>query len=340
MILEAILAAIAGLTLVALGLFWNIPGETIVPLLGAYAYIMFRVLPAAKAAMTHLSRLESARFHMQLVLRHVNLPAEYPQRSGQPVLLRMAEELSLENVSFTYPGQEAPAVENFSACVRRGESIGLVGPSGAGKSTLMLLVLGLLRPTQGRISVDGCDIGDNLPGWRQGIGYVSQRVYLLDGTIAQNIALGCSEIDFPWLMQCVRMACLDGVIESLPAGLNATIGENGVRLSGGQRQRIAIARALYRRPQFLLFDEATSALDNETERLITDSIRQLHGKITVIAIAHRLSTVRHCDRLFFLKNGSLLDAASYAELYQRNRDFKQMAVGSVSAAADSISPAI
>lgn len=328
MILEVVFGFAAGAMLIALAVSEKGSGAQITPVLGALAYIVFRLIPVSKGIMSHLGNIEYARTHVERMLEHLSLPREHPKVIAD-VPLRIREALVVDGLAFRYPHTHRAAVHGFSARIGWGESVGLVGPSGAGKTTLMLLLLGLLPPETGRILADGHDIRGNLPGWRRGIGYVSQNVYLLDDTVRRNVALGFADhqIDDVWLERCADMACLMPVIRELPRGMDTLIGENGVRLSGGQRQRMAIARALYHRPELLLLDEATSALDNETERAVTESIRRLHGEITMIIIAHRLTTLRDCDRLLFIEDGRLADAAPFDVLLQRNARFRKMAHG-------------
>src|SRR5262249_15139798 len=208
-----------------------------------------------------------------------------------------------------------------------GESIGIVGPTGAGKSTLIDLVLGLLQPATGHITADGTDIFTALGTWQRKIGYVPQTVYLIDDTVRRNVAFGLSdeEIDDTTVREAVRMAQLDGFLAHTPHGLDTVIGERGARLSGGERQRIAIARALYTQPDLLVFDEATAALDGQTERDLTRAIESLHGKKTLLIIAHRLSTVRSCERLVFLRNGRIEAHGTFDELVERSAHFRALA---------------
>jgi ABC-type multidrug transport system fused ATPase/permease subunit len=200
--------------------------------------------------------------------------------------------------------------------IRKGESIGLIGPSGSGKSTLLDLLLGLLPPNSGKILVDGRDIYSNLRGWQDQIGYVSQSIYLTDDTLRRNIAFGIpsDEIDERSVRSALKAAQLEEFVNELPLGLDTMVGERGVRLSGGQRQRIGIARALYHDPELLVLDEATSALDNETEKGVMDSVAKLHGTKTIIIVAHRLSTVKGCDRLYRLDRGRIVQEGRYSEV--------------------------
>ena len=190
------------------------------------------------------------------------------------------------------------------------------GGSGAGKSTLIDIILGLLPPTAGCVSVDGVDIQGNLRGWQNLVGYVSQTIYLCDDTIRRNIAFGVpeKEIDDAAVRRALVSAQLDGFVDGLPEGVQTFVGERGVRLSGGQRQRIGIARALYRDPQVLVLDEATSALDSQTEREVMAAVNSLHGAKTLIIVAHRLSTVAECDLLFRLEGGRVIQSGTFAEV--------------------------
>jgi ATP-binding cassette, subfamily B, bacterial PglK len=204
--------------------------------------------------------------------------------------------------------------------------VGFVGPSGAGKTTAVDVILGLLEPRQGRVLVDGRDIRGDVAAWQRQIGYIPQSIFLTDDTIRRNIAFGLEDaaIDDDAVWRAVEAAQLRELVESLPEGLDTVVGERGIRLSGGQRQRIGIARALYHNPAVLVMDEATSALDNQTERYITEALDRLRGKRTLILIAHRLTTVKKCDRLFFLKDGQLFGHGTHEELMS-NPEFRGMA---------------
>jgi ABC-type multidrug transport system fused ATPase/permease subunit len=216
--------------------------------------------------------------------------------------------LELNKVSYTYPGADEPALRDLSLVVHRGESVGFVGTSGAGKSTLIDVILGLLPVERGEVRVDGHNIQRSLREWQDQIGYVPQFIYLTDDTLMRNVAFGLSDaqIDKAAVWRAIRAAQLESFVNDLPEGLETMVGERGVRLSGGQRQRIGIARALYHDPAVLVLDEATSALDTDTESGVMLSVHALHGEKTVIIIAHRLSTVEHCDSLYRLEKGRLV----------------------------------
>lgn len=218
------------------------------------------------------------------------------------------EELRVQNVSFRYNGSKQNIVTNLNLRIKKGEAIAFIGTSGVGKSTLADLILGLLLPQQGAIYMDGEDITSIPEKWAYTIGYVPQSVFLSDASIEENIAFGVSKdkIDSERLAETIKQAELEEFINSLPDGLETFVGDRGIRLSGGQRQRIAIARALYRNPEILVLDEATSALDNDTENAIMSAVDSLQGHITLIIIAHRLTTVRNCDVIYEVKNQGII----------------------------------
>jgi len=302
----------------------------LVSLLGLYAYAGFRIIPSAYRIMLGVSTIR----HGTAAVNHVyndfmafepDLPVAGGAANGED--LSFTDRLVLDEVSYAYDVADAPVLQEVSLTIRRGESIGIVGPTGVGKSTLIDLVLGLLPPSSGHILVDGKDVFSAVQSWRRKIGYVPQSIFLTDDTLRRNIAFGLedTEIDAQKLQAAVRMAQLEKFVATLPRGLETVVGERGVRLSGGQRQRVGIARALYHEPEILVFDEATSALDNQTERAVIGAIEALRGEKTLLIVAHRLSTVRGCDRLVFLQDGRIADCGSFDELLMNNADFRDMA---------------
>ena len=205
--------------------------------------------------------------------------------------------IEIQELTFKYNGAKKNALEKISLEIEKGGFVGIIGESGAGKTTFVDILLGLLPPVEGSIYVDGVDIYSNLSGWLNNVSYVPQTIYLIDGTIKENIAFGVPAdcVDDEKIRKVIEMAELKDFVDALPDKENTNVGDRGARLSGGQRQRIGIARALYQDPTVLVLDEATSALDNETEKSITETILKLKGSITIIAIAHRLSTLENCD---------------------------------------------
>jgi ABC-type bacteriocin/lantibiotic exporter with double-glycine peptidase domain len=222
----------------------------------------------------------------------------------------------LENITYHYSDTLEPAIKNISLTIKKGQSIALIGKSGSGKTTLVDIILGLLKIESGDIWVDGVSIYSNLRCWQNLIGYIPQSIFLIDDTIERNIAFGVPDhlIDYEKLDKAIQAAQLTELIEQLPNGIKTSVGERGVRLSGGQRQRVGIARALYHDREILVLDEATAALDNETESMVSESIRALSGTKTMIIIAHRLTTVKHCDRVYMLEKGCIVKSGSYQEV--------------------------
>jgi ATP-binding cassette, subfamily B, bacterial PglK len=296
------------------------------PILGLCAYGGFRIVPSVNRL---LLAWTSMRFGAAIVdqlyddFQLFETTADRTASSGDAVL---RDRIVFDRVRYAYDGASSPALHDLSLTIRRGEAIAVVGATGAGKSTLINILLGLLKPASGSVTVDGRDIFDNLRGWRRRIGYVPQEIYLFDDTLRRNIALGLkdSEIEEPRLAAAIRMAQLEAFVAALPLGVDTVIGERGVRLSGGERQRVAIARALYSEPELLVLDEATSALDNRTERELARAIEALQGGRTIVIVAHRMTTVRRCDRLVFLRFGRIEGEGTFEELLQTNADFRAM----------------
>ncbi len=284
----------------------------IIPTLSVFALAAFRLLPSANRILSAANSLRYAESVVDTLKGQQNpsftefVNTKINQYETKSLLFDTC--IELHNITYKYPGTQEDALINISLTINKGESIGIVGKSGAGKSTLSDVILGLLMPTTGVVSVDGINIQTNIEAWQQKIGYVQQDIFLLDESVRKNIAFGLleREVDESRMGRVIVEARLDEFIGSLAKGLDTKLGERGVRLSGGQKQRIGIARALYRDPSILIFDEATSALDGETESEIVSAIKSLKSVKTIIVIAHRLSTIEHCDKIIELKNGRLL----------------------------------
>lgn len=286
--------------------------EQVLPTVGLFAAAAFRLMPSFNRI---LGGMQSLRYYWPAV-NTLNQEVQIGKGSADKAVenrepgfkLQFLSELTVVNVSYEYAGGRSPALQNVTLQARAGESIGLVGSSGSGKSTLVDIILGLLEPDSGEVCVDGVSIQQNLRGWQDKIGYVPQSIYLTDDTLARNIAFGLPDdkIDPNAVRRALAAAQLEDFVAHLPQGLSTRVGERGVRLSGGQRQRIGIARALYHDPDVLVLDEATSSLDISTEQGIMQAVMSLRGKKTVLIVAHRLSTVEHCDRLYKLDNGRLV----------------------------------
>ena len=299
----------------------------VLPVLGAYAFAGLRLFPTVQEIFKDISTLRYCKPALDEL--HADLagaPPDLSRHADGPVL-HLRRQLALREVTYTYPGADRPALDDMTLTIEANTTVGFVGSTGAGKTTVFNIILGLMTPQEGALVVDGEPIGPhNAARWQRSIGYVPQFIFIVDDTIASNIALGLpsDEIDRAALERAARDAELHDFILSLPEGYETMVGENGVRLSGGQRQRIGIARALYRNPDVLIFDEATSALDNVTERSVMRSIGALSGRKTIFIIAHRLSTVRHCDNIFLLKEGQVVGRGAYDHLVEHNQDFSDL----------------
>ena len=307
MLIETIIVCGLLLLIITKLMLGNQP-EEIVPLLGVLALAAFRLMPSANRI---VDLANGIRFQMPLFNEYLLIIKNKGAKETETCLQKPESRMDFENVvsveelSFAYPEIEKQVLNNISFSIPKGKFVGIVGPSGAGKTTFVDILLGLLAPSKGKISVDGKNIYDDIRTWQANLAYVPQSIYLIDGTIRENIALGVDEkeINDALINKVLQMAELYDFVQELPAGIDTTVGERGVKLSGGQRQRIGIARALYYQPQVLVLDEATSALDNETEKSITDTILKLKGQITIIAVAHRLTTLAQCDFKVKFENG-------------------------------------
>lgn len=277
--------------------------EEIVPLLGVLALAAFRLMPSANRIVNLFNTIKFQQpLFYELYPELMDIKERQESRkesyylSVQPKL-KFEKSIQVNKLRFAYPEGREDVLRNVSFSIGKGDFAGIIGPSGAGKTTFVDILLGLLKPSDGNIKVDGQDIFDNIRSWQANLAYVPQSIYLIDGSVKENIALGVApeNIDNALIEKSLHMAELYDFVSELPEGMETRVGERGVKLSGGQRQRIGIARALYQQPEVLILDEATSALDNDTEKSITDTILKLKGQITIIAIAHRLSTLAECD---------------------------------------------
>ncbi len=300
------------------------PGQVTIAL-GLLAAVAFRLSPLANRVVGATGTIQNARAGLDLLAAEVS----EQKRSGSGTHakartpLSLAHKLELKGVGYTYPGRDRPALRGIDLTIRRGEVIGVVGASGAGKTTLIDIILGLLVPAEGVVLVDGKPIG---PDSHLNAGYVPQEIFLFDDSLRANIAFGAprQEVGDDDIRRVLGLVRLEGLLQGLPDGLDTTLGERGRLLSGGQRQRVGIARALCHGPELLVLDEATSAMDVHTEERITDAIAALRGTVTIIVIAHRLSTVRNCDAIVLLDEGRVVDQGSFDELNARNAAFRSM----------------
>lgn len=310
--------------------------EDLTAILGIFALASIRLLPAISNLVSNINTFRSNTFAVDKLffdfkeiekegiipnacISHLpkNLSLGY---DTLPISLR--NQIVLDKVTFQYPNTLKNSLYEISLTVQKGQSIGLIGKSGAGKTTLVDVLLGLFVPQSGDIKVDGVSVYSNLRVWQNMLGYVPQSIFLIDDTLERNIAFGVPDelIDQNRLSKAIEMAQLTEVVKQLPQGIQTVLGERGVLLSGGQRQRIGIARVLYHEREVLVFDEATAALDGETETLVTEATKALSGSKTIIIIAHRLSTLEHCDTIYQLDRGQIVKSGSYQQVVLVNKE--------------------
>lgn len=300
------------LLLITFKMIFNTDPSSIIPALGVLALAAMRLMPCMNQITGLFNEIKfkmpffNEVFDDFIAIKNQKKEDEVSNQRGEKERLPFDKEISVENLTFGYPDTNKNVFENVSFTIPKGKFVGVVGPSGAGKTTFVDILLGLLQPSGGSINVDGKNIFENIQGWLDNVSYVPQSIYLIDGTIRENIAFGIlpEDIDDKRIEKVLKMAELYDFVQSLELKENTPCGDKGAKLSGGQKQRIGIARALYQNPSVLILDEATSALDTETEKQITETINKLKGEITIIAIAHRLSTLENCDFKIKFENNS------------------------------------
>ncbi len=295
------------------------------PIISLYVFVGYRLMPSLQqiyVSFTHLAYIRPSLEKLSDDLKSLK-PVKI---NKDQAIMSLNKEINLKNISFSYPNTYREIIKNISLTIPVNSTIGLVGVTASGKTTIVDIILGLLEVQKGSLEVDGQVITkDNLRSWQRSIGYVPQNIYLSDDTVSANIAFGVepSEIDQDLVEKASKIASAHNfVIDELPDKYLTLIGERGVKLSGGQRQRIGIARALYNNPKILILDEATSSLDNQTEETVMQSIYKLGKKMTIIIIAHRLGTVKNCDKIFFLSKGELELQGNFDELKKQNKFFQ------------------
>lgn len=302
----------------------------ILPILGVFAFAAQRLMPEMSKLYAAVIKLNSSGPAVETVFNDVVRLSRQETRVAQATQpIRLRQKLTMNGVSYTYPEAKQKGLSNVSVTIHAGETIGIVGGTGAGKTTFADLVLGLLSPQSGALEVDGTVISrKDVRAWRDSVSYVPQQIFLSDASIIENIAFGVDKkaIDQELVDRAVACAQLkDFIAQELPDGYTTSVGDSGVRLSGGQRQRIGIARALYSDADLIVLDEATSALDNLTEKKVMAAINALPNTKTIVMIAHRLSTVRNCDRIILMKSGEVDAVGSWEELIEKNEDFRALA---------------
>lgn len=307
------LVAVSTLCVLAGTMLWQgRDSRDMVASLGLFATAAFRLIPSVNRIAMAAQNFRFNESGLEALRHDLDLP-DVPPKVTRSVVFENT--IALEGVSFQFANTSTPALQGVTINIPHGKAIGIIGGSGAGKSTAVDVLLGLLEPSEGRVTVDGIDIRDDLRGWQDLVGYVPQSIYLCDESLRENVAFGVppGEIDEQALERAVRAARLEDFVASLPEGLATVVGERGVRLSGGQRQRVGIARALYHDPEVLVLDEATSALDTTTESEVMEAVNALHGAKTLVIIAHRLSTVEQCDVVYRLERGRVVGSGAYTD---------------------------
>ena len=291
--------------------------QKLIPVLTLYSFAALRLMPSTNSVLTNILALRANRNAVALLYKDLKDLEEVSHITSHPADIDKDDEpflkLELRDISYTYPTAKQPALLNISLVIKAGQSVGIIGASGAGKTTILDLLLGLLEPSTGEVLFNGRALSTTRADLMKNVAYLPQEIFLADSSLRENVALGLmpGEIDELLLVQSLEMARLSDLILELPEGLDTVIGERGVRLSGGQRQRIALARAFYHQRSVLVFDEATSALDNSPESEIVTEIHQLKRRKTLIMIAHRLSTLKHCDIIVKLDKGRIVDVGSF-----------------------------
>tara|TARA_Y100001936_G_scaffold253459_1_gene318232 strand:- start:3021 stop:4838 length:1818 start_codon:yes stop_codon:yes gene_type:complete len=299
-----------------------------VPLLGALALGAQRLLPNLQLSYASWASIIGSKSSLKDI---IELLQNSKKERDIPLDIKTVDfkkSLKIENVSFKYENQENFALDNINLVIQRNSKIGFVGSTGSGKSTLFDLIMGLLKPINGKVLLDDNPLlEEDIAGWQRNISHVPQNIYLSDGTIAENIAFGIepSLVDIGRVKFAADVACISSFIESNPSKYDALVGERGVKISGGEKQRIGIARAIYKERKLLILDEATSALDNSTEKKVIEAITNLKSKPTILMIAHRLSTVKSCDSIVQLENGKIVAKGSYEDLLKNSSSFKELA---------------
>jgi ABC-type multidrug transport system fused ATPase/permease subunit len=292
--------------------------SAILPSLSLFLFAALRMLPSANRIISSLQAMRVSRPSVEMLYEELMLCQRENEKELLPTdsIVTMNQSICFDQVSYSYPSSSLKSLESIDLQIRSGSVVGIIGQSGAGKTTLVNILTGLLKPTAGKILVDDMDITEHMVDFRKQIGYVPQSVFLIDDSLKRNIAFGLddADIDLSRVHDAIHAAQLDEVVANLPQGIDSLIGERGVKLSGGQKQRIGIARALYNKPSILILDEGTSALDSETEQYIMSSVAKLKGKLTIILVAHRYSTLHFCDIVYKMQGGRIIGKGKLEEL--------------------------
>ena len=297
--------------------------QNALPVLGIFVAASLRIIPSINQIVRSINQIKNSIYAASRLLSDLKEIDKFHKDrdfniKGNKDTFERFEELNIKSIDFSYPGTNDKAIKNISLNIKQGECIGIIGKTGSGKTTLIDIMLGFLKPSNGDILANNTPIKNDLKSWMSLTAYIPQSIFLIDDTIKKNIALGIedSEIDLEMIKKSLSMSRLDSFVENLPEKIETVIGERGMRLSGGQRQRIALARAFYFQRQIIVMDEATSSLDNETEKEVIDSINRMKRKITMLVIAHRLSTVKNCDYIYKIEDGEIIESGIPEKILQ------------------------
>ena len=289
--------------------------ELVVPILTMFSIAAIRLFPSVNQIVSGISHIRFGRPVVALLYKDLKASNYYnfDQKINSIDETPIFKSIELRDVSFAYPNRDYKVIDNLTIKVKKGDSVGIIGPSGSGKTTILDILLGLIEVDQGKVLFNNDDLNNCYSEWKSHVAYIPQNIFIIDDTVTRNIALGVPDdlVDHTMLNNSINQSKLTELINQMPKGINTLLGEAGVQLSGGQRQRIALARAFYHNRDILVMDEATSALDNETEAEIVDEIKHLKGNKTLIVIAHRLSTVKHCDYIYRIDKGKIVEKGNY-----------------------------
>ena len=297
--------------------------QNALPVLGIFVAASLRIIPSINQIVRSINQIKNSIYAASRLLSDLKEIDKFHKDGDSNIkenknTFKIFEELNIKSIDFSYPGTNDKAIKNISLNIKQGECIGIIGKTGSGKTTLIDIMLGFLNPSNGDILANNTPIKNDLKSWMTLTAYIPQSIFLIDDTIKKNIALGIedSEINLEMIKKSLSMSRLDSFVENLPEKIETVIGERGMRLSGGQRQRIALARAFYFQRQIIVMDEATSSLDNETEKEVIDSINRMKRKITMLVIAHRLSTVKNCDYIYKIEDGEIIESGIPEKILQ------------------------
>jgi ABC-type multidrug transport system fused ATPase/permease subunit len=289
--------------------------ELVVPVLTMFSIAALRLFPSVNQIVSGIAHIRFGRPMVSLLYKDLKNAETYDfeKQSKDTKVSLSFQSIELKKISYSYPGRDYKVINNVTMRIKKGDSVGIIGPSGSGKTTLLDILLGLIEVDEGKVLFNNNDLNNCYSEWKSHVAYIPQNIFIIDDTVTRNIALGVPDdlVDHTMLNNSINQSKLTELINQMPKGINTLLGEAGVQLSGGQRQRIALARAFYHNRDILVMDEATSALDNETEAEIVDEIKHLKGNKTLIVIAHRLSTVKHCDYIYRIDKGKIVEEGNY-----------------------------